>query len=345
MQIKQEKSEIEKIKEFKAEIEKLAEQIKRDSAYECLEIGDIIAELVTIYENKEYRCLVTEPSFASEREYIITENQYKSPIYRIKITKTLDDKKDICCLFPSEYKSLQEAKTGKTFIEWLNEGPEYIQLFIDYLYKRRTNKKAEKIDKKELNLILKAFVEETKELQDQTRQKREEIERYRKISEEKSRFQSSCVINRKMMYHIILYIIKYYEENMFAKDETQRKITYYHDDGQGYEISEALYHNLIIQYNGKKISYQTYVDSNKDHIDYEDNFTGLDLDANQDTKINFFKIKNKLLPAIDNSVYLKEFFKKLESTYESQISITTDKLEELLADISNLKKQKKKVRQ
>ncbi len=354
-----EKNEIEEIEIIKKEIEELKKEIKsrekqiedlkvkinKYSRYKCSTIGNTIAKLVTIYEGEEYQCTIRE----KENQYIIIKkdkNTYEYPIYTIK---TLANEEHMCCLSPSKYNILEKRRDNieSLIIEFLDNSPGYIQLFIDYLYKIRSSKEIDDFNQKELYQALKEFLSETKELQGRVRRAREEIKRKREIEKKRIRFINSCIIDRKIMYHIILYIIKYYEENIFGKEEFERqdKDSYF-DWYNGYEkISESLYHNLIIEYNDKKIKYKAFVDSGKTYIE-PDCYCSREvyLDVNKNTDINFFEIKRHLSSVIDNSTYLKIFFERLELAYKEQNPITADILEEILADISNMRKQNQKIR-
>ena len=332
----QELPEIKELNKLKKEEKQIKNKINKYSIYDSILIGNIIAKLMTIFEGIEYYCKKNNTCFL-DCNYNITpklnnlDNTYIYPNYKIKNIKQerlVRNKKELCYLPLSSFKS-KPQKQSKNI--------EYIQLFIDYLYEKRTEKSLEEINNIELEEILKEFIEITNNLQQQRKIEIEEKINDRIIKQKRKEFEDSCIIDRKLIFNSIVYIINNYESNMLAKKQTDQKWSYKE------QWSELLgYHKLIIEYNNKQIIYSTIIDKIGCYPDEEYCYRGFHINMDKDTTIPFFDIKYTLLPVINKSNYLKEFINMIENLYNEEKNITPDNIEEFLIILSNKKKGKEK---
>lgn len=334
----QELKEVKRLKISKKEEIELQNKIKRYSTYNSKQIGSIIAKLMTSFEGIEYWCLKkADLVLFLDYDYVIEpkiDNVYKGyvyPRYEIK-NRELEkpffntDKDAECYMFPAGFKLDSNE----------NKNIEYIELFIDYLYKRRCEKVLEIITELELENILQEFLGLTKYLQQQ--RKIEIADKIGGISKRKKReeFEKACVIDRKLIFNSLAYIINHFEENMTASQETEQEWV------RSTSWSELKgYHKLTIKWNNKCVSFKTKVDSSGCYPDEE--YCGVYIDINKDTDICFFDIKRKLLPILNNSSYAISFINKLEEMYLEKQNISLEDINLLLVSVSNEKKEEQRV--
>lgn len=327
--------ELEKVKELKKiKDEKLAleKKIKTLSSYKIEQIADIITKLMEFFEGIEY---FYENSFFDNNEYNIFPkkngtNEFINiyPSLSLKITNTKqflsDEESSICFLPPSPYESCISV--------------EYVQKFIDYLYVERSKNNLLEITNEQLEQILNNFIKSSSQIHlERKKEIANKIET--KIKQQKRKeFEESCVISRKLIYNSLSYIINHYESDMIARKQGDEEWSYKSQWSELYG-----YHKLIIEYDSKKTIYSTVVNKIGCYPDEEYCFRGFHIDTDEDTKIPFFDIKNKLLPIINNSTYIKNFMSMIENLYYENKNITTDNIQEVLVLISNENKANKKL--
>lgn len=326
-----------KLKKLKQEEKKLENKIKKFSSYDSILIGNILAKLMSLFEGIEYCC--SKNSFF-DYDYIIEpiENNrdymYNYPRYKIKNINNRDyifnyprnktkniNNRDLCYLTPSKYE---------------NKEIEYINLFIDYLYKIRSSKSIEEINNEELEQILKEFIDNTHDLQDHRKMVIEEQIKLRIKKKERKEFEKSCIIDRKLIFDSLTYIINHYEENISAVQEKEEKWS-----GSSQWSKLTGYHKLIVKFFGKEVCFKTEVDSEGCYPDEE--YIGVHIDINKNTNICFFDIKRELLPILKNTNYAINFMTMIENLYIESEDITPDKIAEFLALLSNERKRKLKI--
>lgn len=317
-----ESEEMKKIKNIKNEVYELNKKIEKYSTYNTVKIGNKIAKLMTIFEGTQYAC-VKDNTFFSGCNYFVEPVKYDrlfETIYivtRIKsINKNIFDKEDTeerCLLKPTGFDKNEEY-------------PLYIQMFIDYLYERRSSKELEKINEKQIDKIIEEFLEITKELQEQ-RKREIETEKQKRIEEEKiQKFQKSCLIDRKLIYNSLSHVINNYEEGMTCKKEKEI-------------CGFSAYHKLIIEKGEKREVYEELID----HDDsYPDEFYEGNLNMNKDTDICFFNLKRRISYIIEDSIYPKKFINMIEELYNEKKNITVDDIHQILVELNNEKKLIKK---
>lgn len=337
----EELQEVKELKKLQQEEVELKNKIIKYSTYDLMEIGNVIAKLMTIFEGKQYYC--AKNNFCWSYDYCIEPIRYNSSnmsiyaFYEIKKLKQeripfdTSEKKDKCYLPPSSFHSNNSSNTNSKYND-----TKYVQVFLDYLYQRRSSKLLEEIKKKDLEDILQEFLEISIELQ---QQRKEEIER--KIEEQiqyqkRREFEKSCVIDRKLILNSLAYIINHYEEDMSAKLENNEE---WSGSSQWSELTG--YQILTINYNDRKIVFKAKIDSEGCYPDEE--YCVGHIDMNKHSDICFFEIKNKLYPVLKDSNYLLEFMNSIEQMYLEKQNITTEDIQQLLVNISNDNKSKQRV--
>lgn len=336
----EELQEVKELKKLQQEEVELKNKIIKYSTYDLMEIGNVIVKLMTIFEGKLYYC--TKNNFCWSYDYCIEPIRYNSSnmsiyaFYEIKKLKQeripfdTSENNDKCYLPPSSFHSNNSSNTNSKYND-----TKYVQIFLDYLYQRRSSKLLEEIKKKDLEDILQEFLEMSIELQ---QQRKEEIER--KIEEQiqyqkRREFEKSCVIDRKLILNSLAYIINHYEEDMSAKLENNEEWSgsLQWSELTGYQI-------LTINYNDKKIVFKAKIDSEGCYPDEE--YCVGHIDMNKHSDICFFEIKNKLYPVLKDSNYLLEFMNSIEQMYLEKQNITTEDIQQLLVNISNDNKSKQR---
>ena len=144
------------------------------------------------------------------------------------------------------------------------------------------------------------------------------------------------MIDRKLIYNSLSYIINNYEDNILAKQEYEKTWS------RSNEWSELYgYHNLIIETENNKLCFKTLVDSEGCYPDEE--YCGVYVDMNKDTKICFFDLKKTIIPIIKSCMYVEKFMNAIENLYNQNANIPLFEIEEILVIISNDRKGKNKV--
>ena len=344
VELKKKIEELQEVKEFKKlqqeEVE-LRNKIIKYSTYDLIEIGNIIAKLMTIFEGKQYCCaknnLIWDCDYCIEPISYNVGNMSIYAFYKIKkieqkrIPFDTSEKKEKCYLAPSNFHSNNSSRNNSKY-----DDNEYVQVFLDYLYQRRSSKLLEEINEKDLEDILQEFLEISIELQ---QHRKEEIERKieEQIQKQKRReFEKSCVIDRKLILNSLAYIINHYEEDMSAKLENNEE---WSGSSQWSELTG--YQILTINYNDRKIVFKAKIDSEGCYPDEE--YCVGHIDMNKHSDICFFEIKNKLYPVLKDSNYLLEFMNSIEEMYLEKQNITTEDIQQLLVNISNDNKSKQRV--
>lgn len=318
-----ESEEAKKIKNIKDEIYELNKKIEKYSKYNTVQIGNIIAKLMTSFEGIKYSCVKNDVFFLDcdySIEAVSNDRNFDTIYYNVRIKslmkkKSIFDKEDLTkiCLMPP---------TGFNQNENL---PLYVQMFIDYLYERRTSKSLERITEKEIEKIEKEFLEITQELQEQRKSEIEKAKQEKIEEEKKEKFQKSCLIDRKLIYNSLSHVINNYEEGMTCKKEKEI-------------CGFSAYHKLIIEKGEKREVYEELID----HDDsYPDEFYEGNLNMNKDTDICFFNLKRRISYLIEDSVYPKKFMNMVEELYKEKKNITVDDIHQILVIISNEKQSKK----
>lgn len=290
--------EIKELKELQQEEINLKNKIVKYSTYDSVKIGNIITKLMTLFEGIEY-CF----SKNSVRDYCIKPKSnnrdimYIYPNYKIRnikqerISFDTNEKKESCYLPPSSFRENPSLRHRSQ-----NKNLEYIQLFIDYLYERRSSKLLEEIDEKELEEILQEFSSVSIELQQQRKKEIEEKIKERISKQKRKAFEKSCVIDRKLILTSLAYVINHYEENISAKLEKEEEWS------RGWTWSELIgYHKLTINFNDKELFFKAKIDSEGCYPDEE--YCGVSIDINKNTDICFFDIKEELSPILKHSNY------------------------------------------
>lgn len=338
----EELQEIKELKRLQQEELNLKNKIGKYSTYDSVEIGNIMAKLMTLFEGIEY-CFSKCDLFFSDYDYVIEPKSNNRdiiniyPSYNIKNIKQErfffdpSDKKEQCYLPPSSFSQNTSSPHHSQ-----NKNIEYIQLFIDYLYERRSSKSLEEISEKELEQILQEFLDISIELQEQRKQEIEEKNKEQRKKQKRREFEESCVIDRKLILNSLTYIINHYEENMSAKLEKETEWS------RSSDWSKLIgYHKLTIHYNEEEVCFKSIIDSNGSYPDEE--YCGVYIDMNKKTDICFFELKHTLSPVLKNSNYLLEFMNNIEEIYLTKQNITVDDINQLLVNISNNQKSKRKI--
>ena len=343
VELKKKIEELQEVKELKKSQQKeveLKNKIIKYSTYDLMEIGNIIAKLMTIFGGKQYYCARNNLLWAYD--YCIEPISYNVgdmsiyAFYKFKKLKheripfDTSEKKDKCYLPPSSFHSNNSSTTNSKYGD-----TEYVQVFLDYLYQRRSSKLLEEINEKDLEKILQEFLEISIELQ---KHRKDEIERKieEKIQYQKRReFEKSCVIDRKLILSSLAYIINHYEEDMSAKLEKKEE---WSRSSQWSELTG--YQILTINYNNKEIYFKAKIDSEGCYPDEE--YCGVYVDMNKHSDICFFEIKSELSSALKSSNYLLEFMNSIEKMYLEKQNITVEDIQQLLVNISNDNKYKQR---
>ena len=334
-------NEVKLLKEKRHQEYELNSKIKELSTYDSISIGNIIAKLMSEFEGILYQC-VKNNSWFGNYDYLVELKEDEKdfprifPNYKLEKTNRNDnfkkEKSTLAFLPPSDlisnYDSSKEPEEINT---------SYIQYFIDFLYDKRSSNALYKITNEELENILQEFLLITRELQQQRKEEIakqiEERLRYKKRLE----FEKSCIIDRKLIYNSLTYIINHYEDNITATQE------YEEDWNRSSQWSELYgYHNLIINDGNNKTCFKTEVDHDGCFPDEE--YCGISIDFNKDTNICFFDIKKVIIPIINNYIYVKQFMDMIEILYNEKNNISIDDIQQILALISNDRKVSKKVK-
>ena len=336
--------ELDRLEQYKSI---LKNKIESYSLYNSLEIGKIIAKLMSAFEGIDY--------YFSERDIfdIFTRNfdykietcsKYKDNIYpkyfyiinNIK-QKTIfwdedNQEEKLCYLPPSRYNDNSSLQSY-----YKNGNLKYIQVFIDYLYNKRSSEKIKDISISKLEEILNEFLELSSDLQQKRKQEIEEIINERIMKQQRKKFENSCVIDRMLIFNSLLYIINHYENDMIAR------LDFYEEWDYGNQWSELKgYHKLIINYKDNEFVYKTLIDTFGCYPDEEYCFRGAHINPNTRTDIPFFSLKDTLYLPIQHSTYLKDFFDMLEILYDNKKNITSDDIKEIHIVLSNKNKEKLK---
>lgn len=327
-------NEIENLKNLENKIEIL-------STYNVTQIGIILSKLMEQFEGIEYR--FEESKFYYNEYNIIPKDDYSNEfkgVYESLTLKTIDrydlfniKKEKICILYPSIYKHNNSIKSIKYILEdsFINE---YIQEFIDYLYNERKRKKLYEITIEDLIQVLNNFIKLSLSLQI-NRKKEIKLNINENIKLIKKRnFKQSCLIDRKLIYNSICYVINHYENNLKAI-----KTLEYKELSSSNWISLNGYCNLVISKGDDKIIYTTLVDSNGC---LPDEYYGLNVDFKKNNKICFFDLKYKIDDYIKESYYLKQFMEMIENEFYNNKEITYNHIETILSKLNNEKKLKLK---
>ena len=325
---------VKKLREREIDKKNLRKKIIKYSTYDVEQIGRILANLMTFFEGKTY-CLKNDDW---RYDYSIKIEEYTENdvfIYdffgfnKIELEVSLTDyfsgikPKDKCILPPSNFYSNSVQKKSS-----------YVQVFLNYLYQRRSQKSLEKITDEELNEILKDFLKISTSLQIQRKKEiKKKIEELI-LGDNKRKFEKSCVIDRNLIFNAIMYIVNRCEENMngiLEEDESWRNTSDKYE-GTSYQI-------LKINYDNKRCcSFKAIVDTIT--CDYDTYAYPL---TNKKSNICFFDLKWNLEHAIKKSIYLADFMSSIEQMYYEKKDITIDDVASLLAVISNKSKSKQKL--
>ena len=306
--------ELDRLQQYKSILE---HKIESYSLYNSLEIGKIIAKLMSAFEGIDYYFSERDifDIFTGNFDYNIESNLKSGdihPYYHYTITNYKQKKyfwddennedEKICYILPSGY-------TAKSSLQsyYRNNNLKYIQVFVDFLYNKRSSEEIKNISFSQLEKILNEFLETSSDLQLERKQEIEEIINKRIMKQQRKEFENSCVIDRMLIFNSLLYIINHYENDMSAR------LDFYEDWNYGNQWSELEgYHKLIINYKGNEIVYKTLIDTFGCYPDEEYCFRGAHISPNTKTDIPFFSLKDTLYLPIQHSTYLKDFFDMLE---------------------------------
>lgn len=327
----------------------LKNKIESYSLYNSLEIGKIIAKLMSKFEGIDYYFSERDifDVFTSRFDYKIEpcsknkDNIYPNYFYIITNIKqkkyfwddenTEDEK--ICYLLPSGY----EAKSSLQPY-YRNNHLNYIQVFVDFLYNKRSSEELKNISLSKLDEILNEFLEVSSDLQLERKKEIEDTIAMKLIKRERIEFEKSCLIDRMLIFNSLLYIINHYENDMIAR------LDFYEDWDYGNQWSELKgYHKLIINYKDNEFVYKTLIDTFGCYPDEEYCFRGAHISPNIKTDIPFFELKDTFYSIINYSTYLKDYFDMLEELYNNKKEITSSDVQEILILLSNKNKENKKL--
>lgn len=188
-----------------------------------------------------------------------------------------------------------------------------------------------------LEETLNTFLQNSKEDQILRKQQIDQSLKEKEKKEKVKNFEESCLINRKLIYNSIVYIINHYEYNIIAIQKKEEKYERFSSWTNLYAI-----HKLIINNSKEKIEYESIIDKQGCYPDEE--YCGLSVNKDKDTDICFFDIKRKLSLIIEKSIYLKKFIKMIEEHYYKEKNITTSDIKNYLILLSNEVKIKKRVK-
>lgn len=336
----EELNEVKLLKLNKQQELELNNKINELSTFDSRLIGDIIAKLMTEFEGVIYQC-VKNNSWFGEYNYLVEtkcNNNIFPPIYSNYKLKKINnngniyneqENKSLSFLPPSSF--ISNYGSNKESEEM---GNSYVQYFIDFLYNKRSKDKLIKITNEELEIILKEFLMITKDLQQQRKKEisRKFEEKYE--YEKRLEFEKSCLIDRKLIYNSLTYIINNYEENISATQE------YVEEWSRSSQWSELYgYHNLTIQKGENIVCFKTVVDQNGCYPDEE--YCGVYINLNKDTDICFFDLKKSVFQIIKKCVYVEKFLNMVESLYNKNNDIVVEDIQQIMSIISNDRKVKK----
>lgn len=331
------------LKEKRQQELELNNRIKELSTFDSKLIGDIIAKLMSKFEGILYQCAKNNSWFGDYDYLVEPKNREKDypqiyPNYMLKketnnFIFSTEEKKSLTFLPPASFMS------NNTFDkEYKDINISYIQYFIDFLYEKRSNNLLYNISSDNLEIILQEFLLITKDLQQQRKEEIAKKIEERLCHKKRLEFEDSCMIDRKLIYNALTYIINHYEENIIATQE------YKDDCSRSSQWSEFYaYHNLIIQYDSNKICFETQVDHDGCYPDEE--YCGVSINFNKDTNICFFDLKKTINPIINNCVFVEKFMNMVENLYNENMNISLDDIQQILIIISNDRKASKKVLQ
>jgi len=324
----------------------LKKTIENYSTYNSNEIGKIIAKLMSVFEGIDYYFLerdifdIFTRNFDYKIEAFNKDNIYPKYFYIINNIKQKtifwdedNQEEKLCYLPPSRYNDNSSLQSY-----YKNGNLKYIQIFIDYLYNKRSSEKIKDISFSKLEEILNEFLELSSDLQQKRKQEIEEIINERIMKQQRKEFENSCVIDRMLIFNSLLYIINHYENDMTAR------IDFYEEWDYGNQWSELEgYHKLIINFKDNEIVYKTLIDTFGCYPDEDYCFRGAHINPNQKTDIPFFSVKDTFFSIIKHSTYLKDYFDMLEELFDNKKDITSNDIQEILVTISNKNKENKKV--
>ena len=336
MEIIQLKQKIEEINELKllkkleTEKSELENKIKKLSTYNIKQIGFILEKLMKQFEGVEYCC---EKNYFYNNKYNISpkksyNNEFRNVYSSLSLSTinspNLFNKKEErkCVLYPSSYSS--------------NISIEYIQKFVDYLYEERNTKNLYEITNEQIVQILNNFINISLQLQ-LKRKKEIQLSIEKNIQRiKKKEFEQSCLIDRRLIYNSICYIINHYDDNLSATQTTETNRS-----ASSQWITLDGYSNLIISKGDSEITYSTLVDSDGCYPDEE--YCGLYVNLQKDTKICFFELKEQIIRIVKDSYYVKSFIEIIENEFYNNNKITYECIENILIGLSNEKKSQKKL--
>ena len=302
IQLKQkieELNELKLLKKLETEKSELENKIKKLSTYSIEQIGIILAKLMEQFEGVEYCC---EKDYFYNNKYNISpkksyNNEFRN-VYSSLDLSTIDSanlfnikEKRTCVLYPSSYNS--------------NISIEYIQKFVDYLYEERNAKNLYEITNEQIVQMLNNFINVSLQLQLE-RKKEIQLSIKKNIQRiKKKEFEQSYLIDRKLIYNSICYIINHYDDNLSATQTTETN----RSESNQWITLEA-YSNLIISKGDSKTIYSTLIDSKGCYPDEE--YCGLYVNLQKDTKICFFELRDRINHCIKDSFHIKSFMEMIE---------------------------------
>ena len=345
-EIIQELPEVKELDRLQHEKSILKNKIENYSTYNSIEIGKIIAKLMSVFEGIDYYFSkrdifdIFTRSFDYKIEAFNKDNIYPNYFYVITNIKQKtffweedNQEEKLCYLPPSSYSDNSSLQSY-----YRNNNLKYIQVFVDFLYNKRSSEELKNISLSKLDEILNEFLEVSSDLQQKRKQEIEDIINKRIMKQQRKEFENSCVIDRMLIFNSLLYIINHYENDMIAR------LDFYEEWDYGNQWSELEgYHKLIINYNGMETIYKTLIDTFGCYPDEEYCFRGAHISPNQKTDIPFFELKDTLYSIIKHSTYLKDYFDMLEELYNNKKEITSSDVQEILILLSNKNKENKKV--
>lgn len=336
-------SDIEKLKKIVSEKTMLEKKIEMLSIYEIEDIGDIIAKLMTRYEEVEYECKKSSHYF-HDSDYSIRPVVRESGVLsgcelgfvsNMKFKKLQFDygEKPICFLPPSGYldvvnDSLSDKSSYYTYID-------YIQKFIDYLYDTKSRENITKFSKERIEVLLNEFLENTKE--EQYFHKKEHIKKEMKRKEREQIYGHERLykVDRNSVFNAISYIVNNCSDDMNA---VQQKYSEWERTGGWSTL--IVYHKLSIKSDIDSRIFIAEVDRDWCYPDEE--IGGVIVDYGKQTYIDYFELKNSLYPILNKNPYCTEFMKLIEDRFNDTKILTAIDVEELLNLVKNIRKTKVK---
>lgn len=333
-------SEVKLLKEKRKQVFELNNKINELSTFDSKLIGDTIAKLMSEFEGILYHC-VKDNSWLGNYDYLVEpkldEKEFPQvyPNYKFKKIKCKNifykEEATLTFLPPSPFISSYDLSKAP---EEINTS--YIQYFIDFLYDKRSNNSLYKITKENLEIILQEFLLITKELQQKRKEEITRKKEERLLYKKRLEFEKSCMIDRKLIYNSLIYIINHYEDNITAMQKYEK------DWSRSSQWSELYgYHHLIINDGINKVCFKTIVDHEGCYPDEE--YCGVYVNMNKDTNICFFDLKKSIITIIKNYIYVDMFMSMIENLFDKKGNISADDIQQILALISNDKKVKRHV--